>query len=1012
MASIASDAPSVPISCAQGRNGVVIIAQDGRRPLRWAGSGAAVAAGVDPPESPPICVLDETPNYHIARIDVAKPGAVYYSPPTVTLSEDGLSPEKGRKCKAKAYLSQASVNEILVEDGGKYYSSVPNVILGNSHGKNAVIEAPRDVIDTPFPGNSDTGVTGYQIVSLGPPWDDEQALPDFQKTVYAVFKWVDIELRNGNQTVTGARWTFSAGTIADGRPHVIPIQMTTQVTVTGVPPGVTRYAKVRVHAADSAFTGNTNCSARQNATGGWSIFHDHTASFLFLGGCSTFGDVTALDYGEGYIAEGQTDNLPDIRIEIPAWKTVNPNTGFYGPGDPNKSLFIRGYTGEDPRNPGGAGASIARLEVVNPGSGYIVTPEIQIVSSTGFGAYGTVRVEDGQIVEAILENPGGGYKTDPVVRILSGGAEASVVARAHLRGIYQCYYRYIDGTPDDFGGPIPSNLSEVAEVDAGEAATSIAWSVAAPSGRAEKVELWRTTGNQALTLYRVATLEADEVDGFIDDLTDEELRDPDRDGYEAMPIVLPNGELNANRFVPPPKKSVVVRFQDRYWYGVGGDNPNAVFFSETDEPESVPDINEIIPQQSGKGDDSLTALIPFGTTLMLMQSRHAYSLTFARQPLLDAQVAPTAYRGCVNQRTWDIYDGVLYVMDHHGIYAMSQSGQVKSISDPVEDQFRSKINWAASRWSFLAVDPKTKTLRAFVSHADDLDNTYPTRALCFSLDSQSWWYETYPQRITGACQALLSSGEQRYIYAAEGGAMLLDEGRSDIARGTVLSVRLQDSGGGYIRPPTVQASGGHGARFQATLDDMGRVSAIWILSGGYNYESGSLTISPPENQSNPNAATAVATYVASSLSEDESVSPFCIYRGGFVEYNSDAPDSRAEGEQDRSISLTYAPQEIPSEVSVRMYYNGSRAPRPNIVARDRGTGVRQDSVDPAARISVGAQQDPEFVDAPGVSTAMFSGTGSSDFRGADRHVSVELAGPRRSEEPLVLYKLDVFGAGR
>ena len=56
-------------------------------------------------------------------------------------------------------------------------------------------------------------------------------------------------------------------------------------------------------------------------------------------------------------------------------------------------------------------------------------------------------------------------------------------------------------------------------------------------------------GDQAIAIYKVTTL--DGIYEYVDDLTDEELRDEDRDEYEAMPIVLPNGDLNAMRFVPP-----------------------------------------------------------------------------------------------------------------------------------------------------------------------------------------------------------------------------------------------------------------------------------------------------------------------------------------------------------------------------------------------------------------------------------------------------------------------------
>ena len=136
--------------------------------------------------------------------------------------------------------------------------------------------------------------------------------------------------------------------------------------------------------------------------------------------------------------------------------------------------------------------------------------------------------------------------------------------------MYQCYYRYVEDTSEDLGGPIVSNLSEVCEVDTGDGTASITWTLKPPAGRAKNIELWRSTGDQAITLYKVKTIkyeppeqqpdedpnplppvwylwhgnplpvdpnapveEEEEVPPpdvtFTDDLTDDELRDPDRD---------------------------------------------------------------------------------------------------------------------------------------------------------------------------------------------------------------------------------------------------------------------------------------------------------------------------------------------------------------------------------------------------------------------------------------------------------------------------------------------------
>ena len=73
--------------------------------------------------------------------------------------------------------------------------------------------------------------------------------------------------------------------------------------------------------------------------------------------------------------------------------------------------------------------------------------------------------------------------------------------------------------------------------------------------------------------------------------------------------------------------AVAVMFQDRLWYAVDTTNnrPNSLMFSETDEPESCPDINEIIIQQNLRSADYITALIPYAGALIACQSRHCHS---------------------------------------------------------------------------------------------------------------------------------------------------------------------------------------------------------------------------------------------------------------------------------------------------------------------------------------------------------------------------------------------------
>ena len=68
------------------------------------------------------------------------------------------------------------------------------------------------------------------------------------------------------------------------------------------------------------------------------------------------------------------------------------------------------------------------------------------------------------------------------------------------------------------------------------------------------------------------------------------------------------------------------------------------------------------------------------------------------------------------------------------------------------------------------------------------------------------------------------------------------------------------------------------------------------------------------------------------------------------------------------------------------------------------------TVDPASRIDLGHMLDEYGAD-NGVSRAIRTGKSLEDIRSADRHVAVEVCGPRRTQDPLVIYTLDVFGGG-
>lgn len=955
---------SNPISCAQGRYGEIIVVQgNGIRPARWSGAGEAVDAGMDAPTDAPSITVDNTKRYYIARMDVVKSGAVYYAPPVITL--DAVpEPPHGKSAKSKAYLSQASLSEISVTEGGKYYPDVPNVALSDSHGKGAVIEAVLD-------GAGDrTGASQWEIIQ------QPNASPSRTPARFAGLDGYFTEIPiNGNGT-------FTAQIVPNPRWFVVRRGGSYRPCTGAADAGRTNKITYTI----SGYTTGKGASVRLTWRGAeWqntcAVGLSSESTFL---GATSLAAVDAASSGSGY---------GDKTIKI----TIDSIYGDEG------QIVIEGYTAANPQNTAAPRYAVGSLVLKNGGSGYVVAPQIRFSSNSGFGASATAEVSQGKITKVTLNNSGGGYKTAPTVEAVAGGAEAFAVARPHLRGKYQCHYRFVDATDEKKGGPIPSNLSPVLEVDTDEGAKHLTWTVPAPSGRAAKTELWRTTGDQATMLYRV---HSGTQTTFVDDLTDEELRDPDRDGYAAMPIVLPNGDLNANRFVPPPKdKAVVVRFQDRFWYGVdtSGEQPNTVMFSEVDEPESVPEINELIVQSNARSADAITALVPFGNVLLLMQSRHAHSLTFAKQPLLDAQVTPMAYRGAINQRCWDISDGTCYIMDREGVYAMTAGGQIEAMSGPIDNVFREDIDFSKSTWFFLAIEPIHRTLRAFVTLKSDTAAAAPTRALCCDLQSKTWWVESYPLSVRSAVACRMSNGEYRRVYAADGGAVVLDEGHADIARGAIIRVRLTDRGSGYTKPPEVTANGGSGATFRAIVDASGRVSAIHIITTGHNYASGPLQIAGPDA---PDGVRAQASFEATSATVDTFMRPTYLFRSKRFRYVTDSDDPQASANTSRSVSVSYSPLRTECNAYLRVFYGSSDAPRNNIVARNRGVGFAARPEDAAWSLNMG-RFSPDV--SSGSSLALLDGKTLVDVAGADRHVAIELSGAAPGTDHVVIHAIDIDG---
>jgi hypothetical protein len=441
--------------------------------------------------------------------------------------------------------------------------------------------------------------------------------------------------------------------------------------------------------------------------------------------------------------------------------------------------------------------SVATVSVSSGGTGFYTPPIVTVradpADSTGGGAVLESAVSTSGVISAVTVLSGGQYSEPPTALVLDTSAAAQASVAEPMRGKYICAIRYIDDTPEDQGGPLASSISHLAEVDCGPGTGTLVWAFSHPhvDARATAMELWRSSGDQAVLLFRVATILKTDPEWsatYNDTLSDPDLTDASRPGYGLMPITLPSGQINARRFaVPPGKFGVGVMFQDRAWYAAdtSGQARNSLYYSEVDEPESVPAANELVVQENTDLPDSVVALVPLGSMLLVVQSAHMYRLMYVAQPVLDASIMLMARRGVLNNRCWAVMAGVAFLVDSVGMYAFD-GNQEQSISVAIDNYWRDRIiDLSASAKFHVDADHLTRTVRFFYCRTAD---TEPTRALCYCTATQAWWEETYPTAVTAAINAPLG-GQLRRLLGGSDGAWRKESGTQDNTTGVSYSYR-------------------------------------------------------------------------------------------------------------------------------------------------------------------------------------------------------------------------------
>lgn len=167
---------------------------------------------------------------------------------------------------------------------------------------------------------------------------------------------------------------------------------------------------------------------------------------------------------------------------------------------------------------------------------------------------------------------------------------------------------------------------------------------------------------------------------------------------------------------------------------------NRVYFSASNEPESVPPTNLVRIQHDQNVDDDIVGAMPFNGALYILKQNHVYSLTYVSDPLVDVAIHCVAYRGALNNSCCALAEGVMFLMDEWGAYAFDGTTLTK-IGDQIQNYWRdSLIDFTRAKWFYVKATPQDQTVRFFVCFPGFC---YPAHAFAYNYRLGTWSLESY-----------------------------------------------------------------------------------------------------------------------------------------------------------------------------------------------------------------------------------------------------------------------------
>lgn len=246
----------------------------------------------------------------------------------------------------------------------------------------------------------------------------------------------------------------------------------------------------------------------------------------------------------------------------------------------------------------------------------------------------------------------------------------------------------------------------------------------------------------------------------------------------------------------------------RYSLRKPGNERRTFYYSEAGLPYSFDLLRGLTATEDPEAGE-WTGMMPYRNFLYFLFEHRIYRFIYGIEPSDDGDNIKVFWRGCVNQRTWVIADGVAYIMDRKGVFAFAGGGDNNDpISLPVQSFFEGdgkyRISWENAEYFHAAHYPSEETIKWFVCLDGSL---YPKHAIVYQYRHKRWGIQEYPfgipcsalGELNGRPQVFLGSTSRR-VFADNHGTLDGINPLDGTVRGTATSsdhISLTDSAAAF-----------------------------------------------------------------------------------------------------------------------------------------------------------------------------------------------------------------------